>query len=196
VITFGTTPPTSTGSICSSWDGTSAQWTPLSSSAKKIRPLFSVRVKDLIYDKTSSTPPVYSDSTTVWYGYELRTNYFAGKARPANFEIWRITCGGVTPVRDAKQDLNLITLGSSTNISGYDPSGSTILKCVSSTAGVETSTNCPENSSTYAYSYYSLKIPYIINAAEPNSTEYHQSIKRFVEDSTLQTLKRRIQVVQ
>lgn len=196
VYTFGTTPAASTGNICSSWDGSTLQWTPLSSYSKIVRPLFSVRVKDLIYDRTNPNPPIYSDSTTVWYGYELRTNYFPGKAKPANFEIWRVTCDGVTPVRDANQDRNMLILGSSTNLSTYNPSGSTVLKCVTVTAGVESATNCPVDSSTLNFAYYILTIPLVINSADSKSSQYNRSVKEFINNPSLQILKRKLQVIQ
>lgn len=186
VFVFANTPLPNSGNICSSWNKNNVEWSPLTSNSKIVRPLFSVRVKDLIYDRADPNPPIYTDSTTRWYGYELRSDYFPGKIN-INLEIWRVSCDGISPIRDVNQDRKMLTLGEIPGQVSSLPNGSAMILCAANSSEVP----CTIDSSTIASAYYVLKIPYIINSGKNRG-----SIKLFQDDKTLQILKRRLQVNQ
>ena len=85
-----------------------------------LRPLFSVKVKDLKYDKSARNIG-WINPSSVWFGYEIRRIN-------SIYSIWRVSCSGdAKPEFIPKSDAKMLTLGG--QLSSVQPSGKESLNC-------------------------------------------------------------------
>ena len=85
---YGATKPTDSTNLCTS--ATDSTWTPANSIF--VRPLFTILLNDISYNKTFTVTTPWTPASTKWVGYELRRTDLGTNNVAGTFEIWRGEC--------------------------------------------------------------------------------------------------------
>ena len=96
---YGATKPADSTNLCTS--ATDSTWTPANSTF--VRPLFTVLVNDISYNKsfgTLTSTTAWTPATTKWVGYELRRTDIGTNNVSDTFEIWRGECANLNGAPD------------------------------------------------------------------------------------------------
>ena len=91
IFAYGATPAASDSKtyLCSSWDGTSTNWTD-STAVNFVRPLFTIAYPSVPYDTSATTAPTFALPSLGWIGYELRNDVDTNGI--TYYSLWRVTC--------------------------------------------------------------------------------------------------------
>lgn len=133
-----------------------------------VRPLFTVQVKDVNYDRSSNSSVAYLPARWTWVGYEIRRAAAVGEDTP--YELWRVTCA------DAAGSSSSEATGAAPNLSSQErvlDLGKTLDESVSGLNVVACPTRngngltfCPEagtdagSGTTAQIPWYSLSLPF------------------------------------
>lgn len=165
----------------SSW-GTASNW----KSAKVIRPLFTLDVVDLPYDK-SATSIGWIKSQRLYVGYEVRRDPTT-LITSSPYELWRLVCDGTTKlvgsttVLDVISEERLAVIGDGSDAPPATTAGVTNLKCGQNTTPPVTAT-CDTSGAVRA-PFYTLSFPY--------ATTGNAAVLRGLIDSSLGTLQSKL----
>jgi hypothetical protein len=200
VYVHSATPPdTITGKSCNSFKSGSTVWGAPTGLLPYVRGLFTLRVADVSYDKTSESNPNWQTIVYTWVGYEIRQKtYSSATVIKQSLELWRVTCadnGGVPASATAANSQKLIDLGPTLNTSIL---ADTYIKCVDTvtgTSGVNTTTiiDCRAGASPGSdvstgsrADYYQFELPYDANQVGA------KAILKQLKGVQFQLLRRRI----
>lgn len=176
---YGATKPADSTNLCTS--ATDSTWTPANSTF--VRPLFTILMNDISYNKSFTATAPWTPATTKWIGYELRRTDIGTNNVSNTYEIWRGECANTSDLPGTwSSGSAMINLGDAfcsdstgTNFIGiantkevgrancprlysgsadFAPQGNTVLYCG------DYSSQCASGVSTATNSTYAFTLPY------------------------------------
>lgn len=194
-IHSNTQPVQNNNKSCTTFLSGKSIWSSPTGVLPYVRGLFTLRIAEVNYSRTSEVSPKWQQLIPTWIGYEIRQRtYQSGKEVVPNFELWRVFCDDKSGAPSTPNDLKsekLIILG---NVLSTSVLTDLYMKCfddISSTTGIVT-TNPVECRSGISpgydgptasrTDYYKFELPY----------KGSKFILNTLKQDELQQLRRRI----
>jgi hypothetical protein len=200
VYVHSVTPPNATtNKSCNSFVSGSALWGAPTGLLPYIRGLFTLRVADVSYDRTSESNLGWQTISYTWVGYEIRQKtYSSVTITKPSLELWRVNCAdssGIPAAASSANSQKLLDLGptlassvlSDVYIKCYDSaidaSGARITTLIDCRAGASPGSDVTTG---FRSDYYEFELPYDKN--QPGA----KGILKQLMDIKYQQLRRRI----
>jgi type II secretory pathway pseudopilin PulG len=200
VYVHSVTPPNATtNKSCNSFKSGSALWGAPTGLLPYVRGLFTLRVADVSYDRTSESNLGWQTISYTWVGYEIRQKaYSSATITKPSLELWRVNCAdssGIPATASAAKSQKLLDLGptlassvlSDAYIKCYDSaidaSGARVTILIDCRAGASPGSDVTTG---FRSDYYAFELPYDKN--QPGA----KGILKQLMDVQYQQLRRRI----